>query len=63
MAVSFIVGGAFGSVVKSSINDILMPPIGLLLDGVEFGNFFILLTAGSPAAPNGSLSDAQSQGQ
>ncbi len=38
MAVGVVVGGAFGTIVKSFTNDILMPPIGLLLGGVDFSN-------------------------
>ena len=39
-----------------------MPPIGLLLGGVDFASFFILLKQGSPGAPYGSLADAQAAG-
>ena len=38
MAVGFIMGGAFGTVVKSLVNDIIMPPLGMLLGGVDFAN-------------------------
>jgi large conductance mechanosensitive channel len=41
------------------VDDIIMPPIGLLLGGVDFANFFILLKEGSPAGPYPSLADAQ----
>lgn len=43
MAVGIIIGGAFGTIVKSLVSDILMPPIGLLLGGVDFGNVFVTL--------------------
>jgi large conductance mechanosensitive channel len=59
MAVGIIIGAAFGTIVKSLVDDIIMPPIGLLLGGVDFANFFILLKEGSPAAPYASLADAQ----
>lgn len=62
MAVGIIIGAAFGTIVTSLVNDIIMPPIGLLLGGVNFANFFILLKAGSPAAPYASLADAQAAG-
>jgi large conductance mechanosensitive channel len=39
-----------------------MPPIGLLLGGLDFANFFLLLKAGSPAGPYASLADAQAAG-
>jgi len=45
MAVGIIVGASFGGIVTSLVNDILMPPIGLLLGRVDFSNLFINLTA------------------
>ncbi|MEJ2560387.1 MAG: large conductance mechanosensitive channel protein MscL [Anaerolineae bacterium] len=59
MAVGIIIGAAFGTIVKSLVDDIIMPPIGLLLGGVDFANFFILLKEGSPGAPYASLADAR----
>lgn len=43
LAVAVIIGGAFGKIVTSFVNDILMPPIGLLLGHVDFGNLFLVL--------------------
>ncbi|MEE2565214.1 large conductance mechanosensitive channel protein MscL [Hyphobacterium marinum] len=43
LAVGFILGGAFSTIVKSFVDDILMPPLGLLLGGVDFTNLFITL--------------------
>ena len=40
LAVAVIIGGAFGKIVTSFVNDVLMPPIGLLLGGVDFTNLF-----------------------
>jgi large conductance mechanosensitive channel len=62
MAVGIIIGAAFGTIVTSLVNDVIMPPIGLLLGGVDFASLFILLKEGSPAAPYASLADAQSAG-
>jgi large conductance mechanosensitive channel len=62
MAVGIIIGAAFGTIVTSLVNDVIMPPIGLLLGGVDFSDLFILLKAGSPAAPYASLADAQAAG-
>jgi large conductance mechanosensitive channel len=62
MAVGIIIGAAFGTIVKSLVDDVIMPPIGLLLGGVNFANLFILLKTGSPAAPYASLADAQAAG-
>jgi large conductance mechanosensitive channel len=58
MAVGIIIGAAFGTVVKSLVDDIIMPPIGLLLGGVDFTNLFITLGGGDYA----SLADAQAAG-
>jgi large conductance mechanosensitive channel len=63
MAVGIIIGGAFGTIVKSLVSDVLMPPIGLLLGGVDFSNFFIVLKEGAKSAPPyAALADAQSAG-
>ncbi len=47
LAVGIIIGAAFTGVVNSLVNDIIMPPIGLLLGKVDFSNLFITLTGGS----------------
>ena len=62
MAVGIIVGAAFGTIVKSLVGDVIMPPIGLLLGGVDFASFFVLLKGGSPSGPYASLADAQAAG-
>jgi large conductance mechanosensitive channel len=63
MAVGIIIGAAFGTIIKSLVNDILMPPIGLLLGGVDFSNLFIVLKEGAnAAAPYAALVDAQTAG-
>ncbi|WP_375583710.1 large-conductance mechanosensitive channel protein MscL [Cyclobacterium xiamenense] len=46
LAVAVILGGAFGKVVSSFVNDILMPPLGLLLGGVDFKDFRVVLKEG-----------------
>jgi large conductance mechanosensitive channel len=46
MAVGIIIGGAFGTIVKSLVADVLMPPIGMLLGGVDFSNMFFVLKGG-----------------
>lgn len=45
LAVGVVVGGAFGKIVTSLVNDIVMPPIGLLLGRVDFSNLFISLSS------------------
>ena len=46
MAVGIIIGAAFGKIVSSIVNDIVMPPIGMLLGGVDFSNLFFDLSRG-----------------
>ncbi|MFB0509209.1 MAG: large conductance mechanosensitive channel protein MscL, partial [bacterium] len=42
MAVGIIIGAAFGTIVKSFVSDVIMPPIGLLLGNVDFANLFVV---------------------
>jgi len=62
MAVGIIIGAAFGTIVKSLVSDVVMPPIGLLLGNVDFSNLFVVLKAGATAGPYASLADAQAAG-
>jgi large conductance mechanosensitive channel len=62
LAVGVIIGGMFNRVIQSLVNDILMPPIGLLLGRVDFANLFLLLKGGDPAGPYATLADAQAAG-
>ncbi len=62
MAVGIIIGAAFGTIVKSLVADVIMPPIGLLLGNVDFANMFAVLKEGATAAPYASLVDAQAAG-
>ena len=62
MAVGIIIGGAFGTIVKSMVDDVLMPPIGLLLGGVDFSDLFITLKQGATAGPYATLAIAKSAG-
>ena len=63
MAIGIIIGAAFGTIVRSFVNDIIMPPIGLLLGNVDFANLFVVLREGAEiAGPYASLVDAQEAG-
>ena len=63
MAVGIVIGGAFGTIVKSLVDDVLMPPIGFLLGGVDFSDFFVVLKEGAKAAaPYHTLADAKAAG-
>ena len=58
MAVGIIIGAAFGKIVTSFVNDVLMPPIGMLLGRVDFSDLFINLSS----QPVASLAEAKAQG-
>jgi large conductance mechanosensitive channel len=58
LAVAVIIGGAFGKIVTSLVNDVIMPPVGLLLGNVDFSNLFVSLSG----AEYTSLADAQKAG-
>lgn len=63
LAVAVVIGAAFGVVVKSLVDDIIMPPIGLALGHVDFSNLYVLLKDGTKAAPPyASLADAKAAG-
>ena len=47
LAVGIIIGAAFTTIVNSLVNDLIMPPLGLLIGGVDFSNFFVTLKGGS----------------
>lgn len=62
MAIGIIIGAAFAPIIKSLVDDVIMPPIGLLLGGVDFTNLFAVVREGSPGAPYASLEAAQAAG-
>jgi large conductance mechanosensitive channel len=62
MAVGIIIGAAFGTIVKSLVDDVIMPPIGLLLGNVDFSNLFITLKQGVAAGPYATLEIAKKAG-
>ena len=63
LAVGFTVGAAFSTIAKSLVDDIIMPPIGLLIGRTEVSDMFLLLQEGSEeAAPYATLADAQAAG-
>ncbi len=62
MAVGIIIGASFGTIVKSLVDDVIMPPIGLLLGRVDFTNLFVMLKQGATPGPYASLADAKAAG-
>ncbi len=63
LAVGVIIGSAFGAIVKSLVDDVLMPPIGLATGGIDFSNKFVVLKEGAKAiGPYASLADARAAG-
>jgi len=62
MAVGIILGVAFGTIVKSLVDDLLMPPLGLILGSADFSNLFFIVKEGATAGPFATLADAQKAG-
>jgi large conductance mechanosensitive channel len=62
MAVGIIIGAAFGTIIKSLVDDILMPPIGMLLGNVDFSNIFMVIKEGKVAGPYASIAAAKAAG-
>jgi len=62
MAVGIIIGAAFGTIVTSLVNDVIMPPIGLLLGNVDFSNIFAVLKEGKTVGPYASVAAAKATG-
>ena len=63
MAVGIIIGAAFSAIVKSLVDDVIMPPIGVLLGGVDFTNmYFVVKPGASPIAAGMPLDEAKSTG-
>jgi len=58
LAVAVIIGGAFGKIISSLVNDVIMPPIGLLLGKVDFSNLYLNMSG----TPYSSLAEAQAAG-
>jgi len=59
LAIAVIIGVAFGAIIKSLVDDIIMPPIGMLLGNVDFADLFIVLKEGTTPGPYASLTAAK----
>ncbi len=63
LAVGVVVGGAFGGIVKSLVDDVIMPPIGILMGGMDFSNLFVTIKDGAKTAgPYATLALAKEAG-
>ena len=62
MAVGIIIGAAFSTIVKSLVSDIIMPPIGVLVGGIDFSNLFLVVKEGATAGPYATLAAAVDAG-
>lgn len=62
MAVGIVIGAAFGAIVKSLVDNVIMPPIGLLLGDVDFSDMFLVLKEGATASPYATLEAAKAAG-
>ena len=62
MAVGIIIGAAFGTIIKSLVDDVIMPPSGLLLGKVDFSNLFLVIREGKVAGAYETLAAAKTAG-
>ena len=62
LAVGIIIGAAFTALVSSLVDDIIMPPIGLLLGGLDFSQLFVTLKDGNPPGPYNTIAQAKEAG-
>jgi len=62
MAVGIVIGAAFTAIVSSLVDDILMPPIGLVLGGVDFSDLFVKMRDGNPPGPYATIQAARDAG-
>ncbi len=62
LAVAVVIGAAFGAVVKSLTDDVIMPPIGLALGHIDFSNLFVVLKEGTRPGPYPTVADAHKVG-
>ena len=62
LTVGLVLGAAFGAIVKSLVDDIIMPPIGLLLGKVDFSNLFVVIREGTTPPPYNTVSLAREAG-
>jgi len=62
MAVGIVIGAAFSPIIASLVSDVIMPPIGLLIGGVDFSNLFLTIKQGATAGTFATLADAQKAG-
>lgn len=62
MAVGIVIGAAFGTIVQSLVNDVIMPPIGLALGGVDFSDLFLVIRDGTAPGPYTTVAAAADAG-
>ncbi|MDH3734384.1 MAG: large-conductance mechanosensitive channel protein MscL [Gemmatimonadota bacterium] len=62
MAVGIIIGAAFGTIITSLVNDVIMPPVGMAMGGLDFSQLHAVLQPGEPVGPYATLAAAQEAG-
>lgn len=62
LAVGVIIGAAFGKIVDSLVQDVIMPIVGVVLGKIDFSNLYVILSQGTPAGPYASLDAAKKAG-
>ncbi|MBI4835094.1 MAG: large conductance mechanosensitive channel protein MscL [Planctomycetes bacterium] len=62
MAIGIIIGASFGKIITSIVNDVLMPPIGMLLGKMDFSNLFVVLSGDTAGKAINTVADAKAAG-
>jgi large conductance mechanosensitive channel len=62
MAVGILIGGAFGTIARSLVDDIIMPPMGLLLGQADFSDLFFVIKQGTTVGPYNTVAEAKAAG-
>ncbi|MCE9624284.1 MAG: large-conductance mechanosensitive channel protein MscL [Deltaproteobacteria bacterium] len=62
LAVGVVIGAAFGKIVASLVDDLIMPPISMITGKIDFSNLYLTLHAGNPAGPYSSVIEAKKAG-
>jgi len=62
MAIGIVIGAAFGAIISSLVDDIIMPPIGLALGGLDFSEWFVILKEGASSGPFATVKAAKEAG-
>lgn len=62
LAIGIVIGTAFTGIVGSAVNDVIMPPLGVVMGSIDFKDLYVILKEGSPASPYANLDAAKAAG-